>query len=241
MVEIRRGPNNFFDLVVLLDLADRLEGLTSDGRTRAVVLCSEGKNFCAGADFTARTRSTVADDGAPHLSAIALRLFGQPVPMVAAVQGAAIGGGLGLTMVADFRVASSESRLSATFAQLGFHHGFGRSVTLPRVIGEEEAAELLPTGRRIHGEAAHRMGLCDVLTSADEIRARPSELAAEIASAAPLAVRSIRATLRAGLVDRLRDAMGHERQEQERLQGTADFRERVAAARERRAAMFEGR
>lgn len=238
VVEIRRGPHNFFDVDVLAAVAEAFEHL-AEGDTRAVVLCSEGKNFCAGADFTGAGRT--ADPDAPHVYDVAIRLFEQPLPTVAAVQGAAIGGGLGLAMSADFRVAPPESRLAANFALLGFHQGFALSVTLPRAIGQQAALDLLYTGRRIDGETAHRIGLVDHLVPAASLRARSIELAAEIATAAPLATRAIRRTMRGGLATDARAAMVHERAEQERLQATDDFREGIRATAERRSADFRGR
>ena len=104
ILEIRRGPNNFFDVDLIGDLADALDTLAS-GAVRAVVLCSEGKHFCAGADFSGASGAP-RREGAPHLYDAAIRLFEQPLPIVAAVQGAAIGGGLGLALAADFRVAT---------------------------------------------------------------------------------------------------------------------------------------
>lgn len=239
-VEMRRGPNNFFDLDVLTQLADRLHELAAGGEARAVVLCSEGKHFCAGADFKGES-GEVQREGAPHLYDIAIRLFEQPLPIVAAVQGAAIGGGLGLALAADLRVATPESRFSANFSMLGFHHGFGLSVTLPLVVGHQAAIDLLYTGRRIDGSTAHELGLCDHLVAPDELRPRAVELAGEVAAAAPLATRAIRRTMRGPFVEQVRAAMARERAEQERLQRTDDFREGVAATMERRPPRFTGR
>lgn len=238
-VEIRRGPNNFFDLDVLAGVAEACERL-AEGDVRAIVLCSEGRNFCAGADFSG-AGGTVSAEGRPHIYDIAIRLFEQPIPMVAAVQGAAIGGGLGLALAADLRVAAPESRFAANFSLLGFHHGFGLTVTLPLVVGHQAALDLLYTGRRIDGETAHRMGLCDRLVPTDALRSTAFELAAEVAAAAPLATRSIRRTMRGPLVEQLRSAMAHERDEQDRLRRTDDFREGLMAVRERRTADFHAR
>ena len=239
-VEIQRGPNNFFDLSVLIRLADTLDDLARQG-ARAVVLGSEGKNFCAGADFSGGTELGLRQSGTPHLYDVAMRLFEQPLPVVAAVQGAAIGGGLGLALAADFRVASPESRFAANFVKLGFHQGFGITVTLPLAVGRQAALDLLYTGRRIDGTEAHRIGLCDHLVPSGQLRARAAALAAEIAEAAPLAVRSVRETMRAEAVRAVREAMARERKEQDRLRGTEDFREGVAAVRDRRPARFSGR
>jgi enoyl-CoA hydratase/carnithine racemase len=236
-VEIRRGPDNFFDRELIADLADALETLDADAQCRAVVLCAEGKHFCAGARLA---RRDALGDGSRHLYDDAVRLFRTQKPIVAAIQGGAIGGGLGLALVADLRVASPEARFSANFARLGFHHGFALTVTLPALVGQQRAMELLYTGRRVPGEEALSMGLCDRLAPLSEVREQATALAREIAGSAPLAVTSIRATLRGDLALRARRAMAHEREVQERLQKTADFREGVAAMAERRSPRFTG-
>ncbi len=161
--------------------------------------------------------------------------------MVAAVQGAAVGGGLGLACSADFRVASPQARFAANFARLGLHQGFALTVTLPAIIGEQRALELLYTGRRIGGEEAARIGLADRLAEPENLRAAAHELAAEIAAGAPLAVRSIRQTMRGTLADRARAAMARELAEQDRLRQTADFAEGIRASAERRPPRFEAR
>src|SRR5215467_7069153 len=154
-LEFSRPPSNFFSVALISQIADACAQLAADGRCRAIVLCSSGRVFCAGADF-AGAHAIGTPDGT-HLYDHAVRLFQQPLPVVAAVQGAAIGGGLGLAMAADFRVAAPEARFAANFARLGFHHGFGLTVTLPAVVGRQHALELLYTGRRPPGGGAtHR-------------------------------------------------------------------------------------
>ncbi len=236
-IELRRPPNNFFSLDLIGGIADALAQLDADPGCRAAVLCAEGKHFCAGADFGGGGRTYTTDE----LYGAAVRIFRAETPIVAAVQGAAIGGGLGLALTADFRVAAPEARFSANFARLGFHQGFGLSVTLPRLVGPQAAAELLYTGRRIKGPEAVELGLADRLTPLDELRATAHEFAAEIALSAPLAVRSIRSTLRGDLADEVEAATRHEAVEQARLQQTDDFAEGTAAMAERRPPRFEGR
>src|SRR6202035_4586819 len=97
----------------------------------------------------------------------AARLFAARTPIVAAVQGAAVGGGLGLGLVADFRVAAPSTRFIANFSRLGLHQGFGITVTLPAVVGTQRAQEMLYTGRAVAGEEAARFGLCERLADAD--------------------------------------------------------------------------
>jgi 2-(1,2-epoxy-1,2-dihydrophenyl)acetyl-CoA isomerase len=241
VVEIHRPPANYFDVTLIRDLADVVTSFDGDHGVRAVVLCSEGRHFCAGADFTAASSAEpLAVDAAGELYRHAVRLFAAATPSVAAVQGAAIGGGLGLACAADFRVASDESRFAANFARLGFHQGFGLSVTLPEIVGGQRAAELLLTGKRIGGSEAHAIGLVDRLVATEGIRAEAHRFATELAEAAPLAVASIRETLRGGLAERVRVATEREEAEQTRLRATADFAEGVAAGAERRPPVFQG-
>ncbi len=239
-VEIRRGPNNFFDMGLIASLCDAFEALDDDPRCRAIVLCSEGKHFCAGANF-GKDDQGLEDGSGRHLYDEAVRLFSTKTPTVAAVQGAAVGGGLGLAMMADFRVASPESRFSANFARLGFHQGFGLSVTLPDAIGQQKALEMFYLGSRVPGEEAFGMGLCDRLVPAAQIRAEAGALAAEIAGSGPLAIASIRETMRGSLADRIRVATDREKAEQNRLERTEDFQEGVRAMAERRKPDFQGR
>ena len=237
-VEIHRPPNNFFDQDLIAGLAAAIEDLDGRDDCRAVVLCSEGKHFCAGANLNASRPAT----GTPqrHLYDEAVRLFETRTPVVAAIQGAAVGGGLGLALMPDFRVACAEARFAANFARLGFIQGFGLTVTLPRLVGRQRAMEMLYTGRRVKGEEAFRIGLCDELVPLDQVRARARELAVEIAVSAPLAVRSIRKTMRGRLAAEIRAATDHEKVEQDRLRQTADFAEGVRAMTERRPPRFVG-
>jgi len=248
VAEIGRPPDNYFDVALISSLADAYEWAEAEAGARAVLLCSAGKHFCAGADFTGRSgqarplgTGSGSGHGAGDLYAQATRLFQARLPVVAAVQGAAVGGGLGLACSADFRVASPAARFSANFARLGLHQGFGLSVTLPAIVGQQHANLMLYTGRRVTGEQAARLGLADLLADPAELRAAAHGLAAEIAAAAPLAVRAIRSTQRAGLAERVSEAMAAELAAQDRLRQTADFAEGVRASAERRPPRFEGR
>jgi enoyl-CoA hydratase/carnithine racemase len=234
-IRLCRGPNNFFSFLMISAVAGALEELDNNDDCRVVVLCAEGKNFCAGADFSGSAPAYSTAD----LYGAAERLFRTRKPIVAAVQGAAIGGGLGLAMAADFRVVTTETRVSANFSRLGFHHGFGLSVTLPRAIGEQRAAELLMTGRRIDGAAAYSCGLADRLANPGNLLDESLELAKEIALSAPLAVESIRATLRGNIADQVHAATQHEMAEQLRLRQTDDFAEGAKAMAERRTPNFK--
>jgi 2-(1,2-epoxy-1,2-dihydrophenyl)acetyl-CoA isomerase len=235
VVQFSRPPHNYFDAELIGEIADAYESLDDDPACRAIVLCSEGKHFCAGANFAAKNP---AEGG--NLYEQAIRLFAARTPVVASVQGAAVGGGLGVALSADFRVASEESRFSANFAKLGIHHGFGLTVTLPWAVGNQRALELLYTGARVRGDEARAIGLCDRLVPGERLREEAITFAAEIAAGAPLAIRSIRATMRGGLAEAVRAATAHELEEQGKLFGTSDFAEGVTATAERREPEFKG-
>jgi enoyl-CoA hydratase/carnithine racemase len=259
IVSFERPPRNYFTPELIAVLADVLEELAGDGRTRVVVLRGEGRHFCAGADLgEAAGISQAADqEGAPDtgrhdsgadgndvdldvegLYQHAIRLFAQPLPVVAQLHGAVIGGGLGLALAADFRVAVANARLAANFTKLGIHQGFGLSVTLPRLVGEQCALDLLLTGRTVRGDEAFSLGLVDLVATVDQLEETTLAKAAELAVNAPLAVRAVRQTMREGLIAQLRDAVRREAAEQRKLFRTADFREGVSAAAERRPARF---
>jgi len=246
-IEIRKPPNNFIDIGIVDGLAAALVDLDADDRCRAIVFCAAGKHFCAGGDFSADAGGGAgagdppADAPRRNVYDEADRLFATHKPIVAAVHGAAIGAGLGLSLVADFRVASPEARFAANFARLGFHHGFVLSATLPRAVGQQKALELLYTGRRITGEEAFAIGLADRLAPSGGARQVAHELAHEIALSAPLAVQSIRRTMRSGLEEQVRTVIARERQEQGRLRTTEDWKEGVRAMAERRLPDFKGR
>ena len=248
LVEIRRPPNNFFDVALIREIAAAFEALDADAECRALVLAAQGKAFCAGADFgdggTLNRDGRRPDDPPPavaHLYIEGNRLFRGKKPIVAAVHGAAVGGGLGLAMVADFRVTCREARFCANFTRLGFHPGFGLTVTLPAVIGPTKAALMFYTSRRVPGDEAYAMGLADVLVPQDQVRAAALALAAEIAENAPLGLIATRATLRGNLADRVREATERELAEQTRLRKTDDFKEGVKAMAGRRVPVFSGR
>jgi len=243
-IEIQRPPLNYFDLTLIRDIADALDCIDADAGVRAVILAAQGKAFCAGANFDGSAqdagRTGEARDGG-HLYIEAVRIFRNKKPIVAAVHGAAIGGGLGLAMSADFRVTCPEARFSANFTRIGFHPGFGLTVTLPEVIGQNEAELMFYTSRRVTGEHALTMGLANVLVPQDQVRAAALTLAKEIAECSPLGLLSTRATMRSGLADRVKAATDYELSEQNRLRQTDDFREGVKSTAERRSANFIGR
>jgi enoyl-CoA hydratase/carnithine racemase len=243
-VELRRPPNNFLDAELIAQLAAALEALDDDRQCRSVVLAAAGKHFCAGANLRKRVEDDAA--GKPqtawprHLYHEAQRLVQTKKPIVAAVHGSAIGAGLGLALIADFRVTCREARLAANFTALGYHPGFGLTATLPRLVGQQRARWLMLTGRRIPGEEAYALGLADRLVEQDKVRSAAHEMAAELAKAGPLAVQAARQTLNVDLVPAFRAATEREAFMQQMLRETNDFREGVKAGFDRREPVFTG-
>ncbi len=248
-VEIHRPPHNYFNQAMVTAIADAYEFLALETNCRTIVLVSEGKSFCAGSSVVNTGKLTTEEqqevsagttDGRSHIYEQGARMMSGEIPVVAAIQGAAIGGGLGLALTADFRVAAPEARFSANFARLGFHHGFGLTVTLPDLVGNQAAMNLLLTGRRVKADEALALGLCDEVIELNNLRGRAHALADQIASSGPLSVRAIRRTMRQGLVDRFRTAVDRDQIEQEWLRKTEDFREGISAAASRREPNFHG-
>ncbi|HEX4112111.1 MAG TPA: enoyl-CoA hydratase/isomerase family protein [Stellaceae bacterium] len=246
IVTVDRPPHNHVTVDLMRGLADALDGIDAARDLRASVLQTAGKSFCAGADLVAGivmpspASGGGLGGGVDSLYVEAVRLFSAKKPIVAAVQGAAVGAGLGLALVADFRVAAPEARFAANFVKLGFHPGFGITHTLPRLIGGQRAALMCLTGRRIKGEEALDWGLVDQIVPLDQLRGAALALAREIAENAPLAVQSTRATLRRDLAEAVRAQTAHELKEQTWLRQTADYAEGVRAVQERRPGNFVG-
>src|ERR1700692_1910382 len=242
-IEVRRGPNNFIDTDMVAEIADALEIYDRTPDVRAIMLCSEGKHFCAGADFGSRGPDGVSRTAkrGRHLYKEAQRLWRTGKPIVAAVHGAAVGAGVGLAVMGDFRVTCPEARFGVTFTRLGFHPGFGLTASLPRLIGAQQAALLMYTGRRLTGEQALAIGLADYCVPLDQVRSKAAELATEIAQSAPLAIIATRETLRRGLAEAVARATEREYEEQDWLRNTADFKEGTKAMAERRLPNFQAK
>ena len=243
-VEIRRPPNNFLDIDLIANLASLLEKLDEDRDVRSIVLAAAGKHFCAGANLKKRIDDQAAGKPQPapgrHLYHEAQRLVQTRKPIVAAVHGSAIGAGLGLALVADFRVTCKEARLAANFCAMGYHPGFGMTATLPRVVGHQKAKWLFLTGKRIPGDEAYAIGLADRLAPQDQVRQVAQEMAADIARAGPLGVQAARETLNLDLIPAFRAATEREMFQQAVLRETNDFKEGVKAGFDRREPVFTG-
>ncbi len=224
ILEFDRPPNNHVTVELMRGLADALHAIDGERGVRCTLLASKGKAFCAGADFSSPTPlGGGSTDGTGLLYGEAVRLFATNKPIVAAVQGAAVGAGLGLALAADFRIAAPEARFVANFVKLAFHPGFGITYTLPRVVGMQKATLMCLTGRRVKAEEALEWGLVDEVVPLEGLRAAALKLAREIAENGPLGVESTRATLRADLAAAVKAQTDKERAEQAILRNTNVF------------------
>ncbi len=241
VVTFSNPPHNFISLQALEEFQWAFKKLDDNDHCRAIVLAAEGKVFCAGADFSVDQAEGIdPNEVLSNFYAVAMQLFETKKPMVAAVQGAAIGAGFGLSLLADFRIACPETIFSANFTRLGIHPGFGMSVTLPRIIGVSNAELLFYTGRRIKGKEALNLGLLSELVERDDVLPSAIKLANEIASCAPLAVQNTKATMRMELAEQIRAANKREQALQMVQMKTKDFREAIKAMHERREPEFTG-
>jgi len=233
VVTFRRGSHNYLSYDLVTELAETFEDVAYQG-CRSVVLRTDGRHFCAGADF----RRPASRETGRDIFDVVPRLFRAPIPVVAALTGASVGGGMGLALAADFRVMSSSAYLMANFTRLGISHGFALSSTLPRLVGAQRAAEILYVGKPVHGPAAVEMGLCDRLAEPHLVGDVAYEIAKDIAMSSPSAVAAARRILRRDLVAEIEQTLALEREEQMPLMASSDFAEGVRAWKEKREPSF---
>jgi enoyl-CoA hydratase/carnithine racemase len=233
--------NEMFDELEQLALANRFSDL------RALIITGAGRAFCAGFDLDDADRLsslspmgmlTQQERAARALSA----LRGLPMPVIAAVNGPATGGGLALALAADIRIGSTGARFNAAFVRIGLSAGdLGTSWLLPRLIGPARAAEFAYTGRFIEAEEAERIGLLNRVVEPDELLDATLELAGQIAANSPggvqLSKRALQANMEAGSYAA---ALELENRGQALLTRGADMPEALAAFKEKRAPRFTG-
>lgn len=230
-------------------LAARVTELTADADLRVVVLTGTPPAFSAGGDLGMledlgrRTREEGLDATATmqafYRRFLAIRDL--PVPVIAAVNGHAVGAGLCVALAADLRLVAAEARVGLNFARLGLHPGMGGTWFLPRLLGSQRAAAWLYTGRLVTGAEAAAQGLALAAHPAGQVLAASLELAAEIAAASPVVVRQLKTTLAQVEHRDLAASLGAEAAAQAVSYGTEDLVEGLEAARQRRDPVFPGR
>lgn len=240
----RPEVSNAFNTAMAQELTEVFEGLAMEaGETRAAVLTGAGERaFCAGGDLKERLEMTDAAWGRQHLvyERMARAVVACPVPLIAAVNGAAYGGGCELACACDFIYAAAGSKFAQTEVKIGIIPGAGGTQTLARAVGERRAKELILTGRPFTAEEAAAWGLVNAVYPREALLAATLETAGAIAANAPVAVRQAKQAIHKGLQMGLMDGLAFEIEAYNRTIPTADRREGVRAFNERRAPAFKG-
>lgn len=219
----------------------------ADTNLRAVIVTGTGKCFSAGADFKSQIqREDQGANLAPHEKSFAmyepfLSLLEITVPVIGALNGHAIGGGFGLSLVCDIRIAATEAKYGANFARLGIAPGMAISYVLPRVVGVSRAAQMLFGGELFEGKDAVALGYANQAVGGGEVFAVAMQLAERIASNAPLAVRFTKELLYAGMEWDPRSHAKREAVRQAETVATEDAKEGIQALLEKRDPKFTGK
>lgn len=242
VVTLDNPPTNALSAEILDELADCLARSSADRNVRVTVLRSQGKVFCSGADLIGAdpARLLGSYDSSPFYRSVP-SLFQCEKPIVAAVQGAAVGAGLGVALIADFRLGVSRTYFAANFVQFGLHPGFSITYTLEQVIGLQRSKMMLLSGHKVGSAQALEWGLLDIVSEDEGLMADTLMLAERIAACGPLAVAETKKTLTAGYREAAASRLIHEHSIQTRLMQTNDFAEGIAAVRERRMPRFQAK
>ena len=235
---------NSMDTEMLPVFQEYVNQVKNNKDLRCLIITGSGNTFCVGANFRG---SMTNDEGRlPHEIFMDfyrpfLTIQELEMPIIAAMNGHAIGGGFGLSLICDIRIANKDSKYGANFARLGVHSGMAISYMLPRIVGLPLANELLFTGRLISGEKAAEMGLVNYAVEADEVLHKAWELALEIEGCAPVAVRMMKRSIYTGLDWNPTHAAELEAHFQSRTFEMEDAKEGISAFLEKRKPTFYGR
>jgi len=240
----RPKARNALSGALVAELHDWSNRLATDDGLRAVVITGAGdRAFCAGADLIERQTMTGAERTA-HTEAIAAAVeavAALPMPVIGALRGFALAGGAELALACDLRIGEPNTVMGFPEVKIGIFPGAGGVVRLPRLIGASAANDLLFTGRHVDADEAYRLGLLDEIVESDTVLNRALERAREIAANAPLAVRAVKAALRASAGLELEQANEIVSRFRRPLDATADYQEGLAAFAEKRPPRFTGR
>ena len=240
-------PNalNALNYAHLVDLNHAVERAEYDPGVRCLVITGAGRGFSAGADV----KEWGADhgDGEPRAGwvdlahALITRIYRMPMPVVAAVNGVAVGAGCDIALASDLRVASTAARFGQAYIRVGYCPDAGGSFLLPRLIGEARAMEMIYTGRIIDADEANQLGLLNSLVEPDELMPVAMDLAERLAKGPTIAIGLSKQNIRQNATLGIEDALRNERRAGNICGMTEDAKEGLAATIERREANFQGR
>jgi enoyl-CoA hydratase/carnithine racemase len=244
LLTIRRPEvSNCLSFDTLLQFRSHVAAIARDARVRAVIVRGEGeKAFCAGADLKERT--TMPLDRVPlfvqSIRALMDEVEALPMPVIAAINGFAFGGGTELLLACDIRLAASTATLGLTEVTLAIIPGAGGTQRLPRLIGRARAKELILTGRKIGADEALRIGLVSEVVAPAELLNRARAVAAEVAANGPLAVRAAKRAIDRGCEMPLPEGLRYEFECYETILPTRDRVEALKAFAEKRKPLYQG-
>jgi enoyl-CoA hydratase len=239
----RPDKRNALNATVRRELIEALDRLRNDDAARVVVITGAGdKAFIAGADITEFAQRTPVDQ---RLVMAERRIFDEvaefPKPVIAMINGFALGGGCELALACDVRIAGKSAKLGQPEIKLGIIPGGGGTQRLPRMVGVGNALRLILTGELIAADEAHRLGLVDVLVEDVELQSRTMQIAHAMAAHSPLALRLAKTAVRASEDMPLSAGLAFERELFITAFGSEDKKEGVAAFFEKRVATFKGK
>lgn len=240
----RPEAHNALDVALKTGLLRALADVSADPAVRAVVLAGDGRSFCVGQDL--REHAALLAEGtalrtvAEHLNPLVTLLAGLPVPVVAAIGGAAAGAGLGLALACDLRVAATTAKLTTAFAGVGLGPDSGVSWLLPRLVGEARARALLLLAEPVTAEQALGMGLVNAVVPVEEVLPVALGLAERLAAGPTRAYAAVKAALRHAATHDLPATLAEEERLQAVVGATADHAEGVRAFLAREPPAFTG-
>jgi enoyl-CoA hydratase/carnithine racemase len=236
---------NALDSTTLDELNTVTEHAWNDPTVRCLLITGAGRGFCSGADV--KEWSTSSDSGLHEdnwvlkMHRLMTRLYRMPKPVLAAINGVAVGAGFDLALVADMRIASANARFGMAYINIGFCPDAGGSYLLPRLIGSARASELIFTGRIIDAPDANALGLLNAMVEPDDLADAALEWATRLANGPTVAIGLAKENIRQNLHLSFEDALRNERRAGEVCAGTEDHREGLAAISEKRNPSFVGR
>jgi 2-(1,2-epoxy-1,2-dihydrophenyl)acetyl-CoA isomerase len=240
----RPKSKNALDQALIQALGPALSRAAEDPAVRAIVLTGAGGAFCSGADLKAGMMGgggPPLDDVIDQLHAIVKLLATTPKPIIAAIDGAAVGYGADLALACDLRVLSTRGYLQEIFVRIGLMPDGGGTFWLQRLVGLGRALEYLMLGTRLDAEHAERLGLANRVVAPEDLPKAAQELAAQLAKGPPLALAHIKRSVREAAAGGLDQALAREKKNQLELLASADLMEGVAAWAQKREPEFTGK
>jgi enoyl-CoA hydratase/carnithine racemase len=237
---------NALDTRTLAELNQVAKQAANDPDIRCLLITGSGRGFSAGADVKewgqkAEGEDQPTDSWVDLMHGLMSRLYRLPKPVIAAVNGVAVGAGFDLALVADIRIASNTARFGQVYVNVGFCPDAGGSFLLPRLVGPTRAAELIYTGRIIFADEADRLGLLNEMVEPDALADTAMEWARRLANGPTVAIGLAKENIRQNLTSSFEDALRNERRSGEICGGTEDHKEGLRAVLEKRSPVFQGR